>query len=85
MAKLTQSALKRYGFSVWKSKKFKPKFKWEKDDKHRGMAFEKGQFRVYMYYEDRIFRLATDYGQTITTCEQLEGLYFQATGEKLTQ
>lgn len=85
MAKLTQAALKRYGFSVWKSPKFKPQFPEQKDEKQRGKVFSKYGFCIFMYNEDKIFRYGEDYNKTLTTTEQLEDLYLQKTGEKLTK
>lgn len=83
MAKLTQIALIRYGFSVWKSPKFKPQFPGQQDERNRGKMFSKGDFRICMYNEDKIFRYGEDYYKTITTTEQLEALYLERTGETL--
>lgn len=85
MAKLTQIALIRYGFSVWKSKKFKPQFNGQNDEKQRGKVFSKYGFCIFMYNEDKIFRYGEDYNKTLTTTEQLEALYLERTGEKLTK
>mgnify|MGYP000847565374 CR=1 FL=1 len=84
MAKLTQIAQIRYGFSVWKSPKFKPQFPGQKDEKRRGKVFSKYGFCIFMYNEDKVFRYGEDYYNTITTTEQLEAFYFQKTGETLT-
>lgn len=83
MTKLTQTALKKYGFTVWKSLKFKPKYKNEVDNKHRGKVFSKNDFHIIMYNEDKFFRLE-DYTTIVSTCEQLETIYFQLFGCKLT-
>lgn len=85
MAKLTQIALIRYGFSVWESKKFKPQFPGQQDERNRGKMFSKGDLRICMYNEDKIFRFGEDYYQTLTTTEQLEALYLERTGKTLTK
>ena len=83
MAKLTQIALIRYGFSVWKSPKFKPKFPGQKDEKRRGKVFSKYGFCIFMYNEDKVFRYGEDYYNTITTTEQLEAFVLSKDGRSI--